>query len=96
MNKHRTGTAAKTLALAALLFSLTFAEQSYGAAPASEVDPTRWHSGAMVYPPGAMPPASDKAATKGKYPKGWKSTAVTIAPKGKPKPPAKAKSDGGD
>ena len=91
MKTHRTFT--KTIALAALLFSLAFAQQSYAAAPASDVDPSRFKIGNVVYPPGKKPTAADLANIKARSLTGKKSTAVTIAPKGKPTPPAKHKSD---
>jgi len=91
-----TATAAKALALAALLIAVTFSQQALAAAKAPDIDPKRSKIDNMVYPPGHKPTKAEIAAIKARSETGKKSTAVTIAPKGKPKPPAKQKDNADD
>ena len=93
MKPHRTLT--KTLVLAAFLVSITFGQQALAAAKASDIDPSRFKIGNVVYPPGHKPSEEERAAIEARSGKG-KSKAVTISPTGKPKHPAKSKGQAGD
>lgn len=88
---HRTFT--KTLALAVLLGFVAFSQQAFAAAKASDIDPSRFTIGNVVYPPGHKPSKEEITDIEARSGKGKKSTAVTIAPKGKPKHAAKSNSD---
>jgi hypothetical protein len=81
--KRRPMAKALTLAALALLFTMSFVPQSFAAAKAPDIDPSRYSVGNMVYPPGVKPPEADKAQTKGKSAKGKKSRAIAIQPKPK-------------
>jgi hypothetical protein len=53
------------LGIAAVLLSMFSAQLASATAAAPDVDPSRYHSGNIVYPAGATPPASDTSATQG-------------------------------
>ena len=74
---------ALTLCAFAVLLLISFAQQSFAAAPAADVAPSRYRVGNVVYPPGVHPPGAVKGPMKQKSAKGKgvKSHAATTQPK---------------
>jgi hypothetical protein len=69
----------------ATAISMLLVHQSFAAAKAPDVDPSRYSIGNIVFPPGAKPAAGTETFQNGEVVKDKPSTAITIQPKAKHK-----------
>jgi hypothetical protein len=83
---------ALTLTAFALLITMSFVPQSFAAAKAPDIDPSRYRDGNMVYPPGKKPSEADIKRKKEEAAEAKKSKAITI----QPKPPGTGRGSGSE